>query len=460
MRLRRTRIMGEQFGLIYWIDPIYIASPNTTQGLRIYRSTIDNLYYVKKSDGTSELFSAGLGPIGGGGSQFRGGHDASGGTFPAAGGSGVAGAIIAGDSWVITVGGILCGEDVVQGDVVIALIDAPGQVCANWTVIENNIGYVPENVANKATDFTIVNHTLYPSVQAVEERLISGGLAGGTPGQVLFYDAAGNPTGEAALTWDFANDTLNVGIVNGSSILNINGGNGLASTFSVQGHLAGANNILDVYNSEGSRKFLLATQNGEGVGTTAYVEVMQRNLAAAAATFYDFNSTFPRVGFGGHVSTDAALLHTRNDIVSVGSDALFLWQDGASYILIDSEKTGTFAIPFIEMFSDDGALATEFFKLTSKGDSYWVGDTNRIGFGTNLPSARVHIKGVDNLVGTYAVKVDNLAGITNLFSITNSGVINILATQTGNAALVSGDLYVDTPANIAANGDLTVARKV
>lgn len=40
-----------------------------------------------------------------------------------------------------------------------------------------SLGYTAENVANKATDFTTLNNTLYPSVQAVENRILSA-LAG------------------------------------------------------------------------------------------------------------------------------------------------------------------------------------------------------------------------------------------------------------------------------------------
>ena len=44
-------------------------------------------------------------------------------------------------------------------------------------------------------------------------------------------------------------------------------------------------------------------------------------------------------------------------------------------------------------------------------------------------------------------------------TIKSGGGIN-MSLQTGNAGLSSGDLYVDTAANILANGDLVVGRKV
>ena len=37
--------------------------------------------------------------------------------------------------------------------------------------VTSSLGFTPENVENKATDFTIINDTLYPSVEAVKEQL-------------------------------------------------------------------------------------------------------------------------------------------------------------------------------------------------------------------------------------------------------------------------------------------------
>lgn len=83
----------------------------------------------------------------------RGSWDASGNTFPNAGGSGSAGAIRKGDTFFISVAGTLGGVAVNNGDTVRAMVNAPGQTAANWNILESNIGYVPENVVKKdATD--------------------------------------------------------------------------------------------------------------------------------------------------------------------------------------------------------------------------------------------------------------------------------------------------------------------
>jgi len=44
----------------------------------------------------------------------------------------------------------------------------------DWTTFngkQNALGFTPEDVSNKATDFTVINDTLYPTVEAVKEQL-------------------------------------------------------------------------------------------------------------------------------------------------------------------------------------------------------------------------------------------------------------------------------------------------
>lgn len=104
----------------------------------------------------------------------RGNFDASVNAYPSSGGSGTAGAIKKGDIWTVSVGGTLpTALVVVAGDTVRALVDTPGNTQANWAIAENNIGYVPENQANKATTFGTINDTLYPSVEAVTEYAVA-----------------------------------------------------------------------------------------------------------------------------------------------------------------------------------------------------------------------------------------------------------------------------------------------
>ena len=72
---------------------------------------------------------------------------------------------------------------------------------------QNSIGYITENVANKATTFSTINDTLYPSVEAVseyvttqlglqdiEEILLNGNDANGLNINNLYYISVGNST--------------------------------------------------------------------------------------------------------------------------------------------------------------------------------------------------------------------------------------------------------------------------
>lgn len=65
----------------------------------------------------------------------RGNYDASVNTFPAAGGSGAAGAILKGDVWYISVTGTLGGVAVAAGSAVRALVNTPAQTAGNWSIM-------------------------------------------------------------------------------------------------------------------------------------------------------------------------------------------------------------------------------------------------------------------------------------------------------------------------------------
>lgn len=103
----------------------------------------------------------------------RGTYNASGNVYPSAGGSGVSGAILKGDIWTISAAGTLGSNTVEVGDTVRALIDSPGSTNANWAVGQNNIGWVPENAANKSTSLSSPNNTTFPTTLAVSDAIAS-----------------------------------------------------------------------------------------------------------------------------------------------------------------------------------------------------------------------------------------------------------------------------------------------
>ncbi len=107
--------------------------------------------------------------------DYRGAFNASGNVFPSTGGSGTAGAVLKGDMWIISVAGTLGGQAVQIGDSVIANTDTPGQTAGNWNILNSNISYVPEDVANKKTTMSgnTASDTFYLSAKAIYDWAIA-----------------------------------------------------------------------------------------------------------------------------------------------------------------------------------------------------------------------------------------------------------------------------------------------
>jgi hypothetical protein len=82
--------------------------------------------------------------------RICGNYDAHTNVWPSTGGTGEAGAIVAGDLWQISVAGTLSGDAVNAGDIITAIVDTPGQTGTNWIVLERNLGFE----AAKASDLS------------------------------------------------------------------------------------------------------------------------------------------------------------------------------------------------------------------------------------------------------------------------------------------------------------------
>ena len=97
------------------------------------------------------------------GKSFRGNYDASTNLFPSTGGSGTAGAIQAGDYWVVSVAGTLGGQAVNIGDTVLALDDAPGQDALKWFIdVEDQAvrNYYPTSIYS-VNQLVVYNGVIY-----------------------------------------------------------------------------------------------------------------------------------------------------------------------------------------------------------------------------------------------------------------------------------------------------------
>ena len=156
----------------------------------------------------------------------RGSYNASVNTFPASGGSGSAGAVMKGDIWYVSVAGTLGGQGVAIGSSVRALIDAPGQTAANWSIIDGPA------VTQTITDDTTNASTVYPvwvtAAGNVAEKISTTKLSfvpntGILTATGFVGNLTGNASGSAAsITGNLTGDVTSVGMattLTGATIL-------------------------------------------------------------------------------------------------------------------------------------------------------------------------------------------------------------------------------------------------
>lgn len=231
--------------------------------------------------------------------------------------------------------------------------------------------------------------------------------------------------------------------------------------------------ILKTNNAE---KLRITTAGDIGIGITVpTAKVHIKGAGSTAATFglkiYNSASTplfsikndgvalFSSIldGSGGgtdnysYTSTSGGLQISYNSFG--GSASIFNYSTGGSIGTAINEISGFYQIASANRIS-----------LKTKSDSkshFWMDGSNGfIGIGDNyfVASAQLHVVGFDSTIN-YALKIDN-SSLSSLLYIKNDGKIGMQSLPSSNAGLLTGDLYVDTAANILANGDKIVGWKV
>lgn len=193
--------------------------------------------------------------------------------YPSSAGSGVAGALMKGD--IFTVAGAVAGVSTINniavnnGDTVRALVDNPSATDnAHWAIAENNIGYVPENRANKTTNTDLSGATgTYPDTPTVKSYIdnydISAASISST-GTVTLTRTASNltfqvPTAISGLSFD-----ANTGVLT-SSYTN----NATSTTITVAANEVSDNVFRIKDNTDATKKIAFeATYVGSGTTKT------------------------------------------------------------------------------------------------------------------------------------------------------------------------------------------------
>ena len=216
--------------------------------------------------------------------------------YPSSAGSGVAGALMKGD--IFTVAGAVAGVSTINniavnnGDTVRALVDNPSATDnAHWAIAENNIGYVPENRANKTTNTDLSGATgTYPDTPTVKSYIdkydISAASISST-GTVTLTRTASNltfqvPTAISGLSFD-----ANTGVLT-SSYTN----NATSTTITVAANEV-SDNVFRIKDNDDATKKIAFQASGIAAGETRTITMpdvdvdlgkVPTNLAYTAAT--------------------------------------------------------------------------------------------------------------------------------------------------------------------------------
>ena len=203
-------------------------------------STINNTLYPTVQATNTAINTATTGLL-----DYRGSYDTSTNLFPATGGSGLVGAILKSDFWICSVGGTLGGTAVTPGDLIIAIVDTPGQTAGNWDLIPHNLG------------------SYVTSVSGTSNRVTSTG--GSTP----VIDISGSYVGQSSIT---TLGTVGTGVWHGTAIgdtyiSSASTWNGKQSAFTILSTLGGLANASGVLTNDGSGNLSWASSGGTGTVT-------------------------------------------------------------------------------------------------------------------------------------------------------------------------------------------------
>jgi len=202
-----------------------------------------------------------------------------------------------------------------------------------------------------------------------------------------------------------------------------------------------------------------------GSGTTLPTASAHIRGADASAGTYSIkiedNAALPLFNVENNGFTGIGILSAAVKLHVKGSSGFRLEGDDAGYsslriVPYSSGNTYTsFLFPDSEEIRVGGGFGANAARFRFMGSTAIA----RVSINKDSPQATLDIRGESNASTNYSIEVNNLGG-TNIFRVKDNGTIAMLSLQTGNAGLASGDLYVDTAANILANADLIVARKV
>lgn len=226
--------------------------------------------------------------------------------------------------------------------------------------------------------------------------------------------------------------------VNTASSLEMRSGNGqqqILFTDYMDIYPGGSGSPVHRFNSSGAF--------GVGTGTNTIGARLQSNGTGTSSAAYSFIAADSTNTTLFSVRNDGKIFTTSNhiDLLQLGFTDYGVGVDGNGYVVYHTANPAA-TVTGHRFGKSTGSSFTELAKIESNLSTYSLFTMSAVA-GQTLALFQL---------------LDSSSA--NLFTVKGDGNISAPALPVGNAGLSSGDLYVDTAANILANGDKIVARKV
>lgn len=312
---------------------------------------------------------------------------------------------------------------------------------------------------------SVLSDTTFTGAKAIVGIDSTGKIYNTNVDPTALWKADGNLFG--AVKYIGTNDTFDFPVyTNGLERMRVLSGGDVAigaTTASARLYIKGVDSTSSNYglriDSSASSPILCVRNDGYvGIGTTAPVSLL--SIVAPNNGPYAFsvrNNTFSANvlnGFRFYQENDGRIFTDLNNF------PIFTYAPTGQVRLDSSDRTTSTDTKLLTRALVAGSSNYAFYArgfainsgLTVDGD----GNT---GFNQLVASAKVHIRADSTTSADYGLKIVN-STLGSLLSVRADGLISMPSAPVGSAGLVTGDTYFDTSANIIANGDLFLARKV